>query len=188
MTDQMPFGDMLCERIRAASSQAKLCPLSELEAFAAESRPELSVSGSDDTSLGVEALLADTAHKDIHLMRGSVDTYYFSELSMTEAYAKHLYRVAERDPLKLIADTTRDESRMYPRPTPASSFRESPFLLSEKELEEALLAMKEKAEYSDIQSTKASNGELYLFSTQSLVISHAESLAEWMAVGIAENP
>jgi hypothetical protein len=107
---------------------------------------------------------------------------------MTEAYAKHLYRVAERDPLKLIADTTRDESRMYPRPTPASSFRESPFLLSEKELEEALLAMKEKAEYSDIQSTKASNGELYLFSTQSLVISHAESLAEWMAVGIAENP
>ena len=57
-----------------------------------------------------------------------------------------------------------------------------------QELDEALLELSAKPEYGDIRSARASNGELYLYSAQFLTQAHAESLIEWMAVGIAENP
>ncbi len=177
--------DLLVGRIRDASGGGRLCPLSELAApLALPGQAGLSEADLPDA---VE-LLADGAPEDIKFMQGRLDGYYFSESAMTAAYAKHLFRVAERDPLRLIAETTRDESRIYPRPTPLAAFLLQPFTMEQKELDGAVDQILATAEYADIKRVSASNGERFLFSTAHLSPGHAEALAEWAAVGEKENP
>jgi hypothetical protein len=136
----------------------------------------------------IEALLSEQADEDIKLMRGSRDVYYFSEHFMTAAYALHLFRVAEKDPARMVADTVRDESRLYPRPTPVSTFLDVPFRLTRAELDGILWQISQRNDMTDIRQTTASDGSLYLYSSSFLEEAHADSLAEWDAVGQAENP
>ena len=133
-------------------------------------------------------MLEEGAEADIKMMRGTRDRYYFSEISMTESYARHLYRLAEKDPVRLIADTTRDESRTYPRPTPVSTFDDSPFSMSTAEIDAAISKMAFDPEYADIRTVQASNGDAYLYSATYLSEAHASGLAEWASVGEKENP
>ena len=72
-------------------------------------------------------MISEAADDDIKLMRGSKDVYFFSESLVTHAYAKLLFRSAENDPQRLVAETVRDESSSYPRPTPLSLFTAAPF-------------------------------------------------------------
>jgi len=190
--EQQPTLDAVCACIRAESKLGKLCPLSTLPelvsaplASAAEASAGMPVrvSASD-----LEALLAQAAPEDVKLMRGASDSYFFSELSMTAAYAKHLFRVAEKNPLRLIAETAREESSVYPRPTPLVAFQSPPFSLSADEIEAAIASMAGRSEYADIARCAASNGDAYLYSTASLSPAYAESLAEWASVGQKENP
>jgi hypothetical protein len=168
--------------IRSDSESSKLSPLTELRA-AVSAAP-----GEAGPSASLEDLIAEAAEPDIKLMRGTRDVYYFSELRMTEGYAKHLFRLAERDPLRLVADTVRDESRVYPRPTAVSIFYGTPFSMSGAEFNAVLTELAGRPDFADIKKTTASNGALYLYSTQFLTAAHAESLAEWIEVGQAENP
>jgi hypothetical protein len=121
-------------------------------------------------------------------MRGARELYYFSELAMTAAYAKHLFRIAERDPVRLIAETARDESQTYPRPTPLHTFYGPPFNMGEPEVESALAELAASTEYGDIATCAASNGERFVYSNAHLTPAHAERLAEWIAVEEKENP
>lgn len=180
--EQQPTLDAVCAGIRAESKLGKLCPLSALPELA--SAPPAGAA----TASELEALLAQDAPEDIKLMRGAADSYYFSELSMTAAYAKHLFRVAEKDPLRLIAETAREESSAYPRPTPLVAFQSPPFSLSAGEVEAAIASMAGRPEYADIARCAASNGDAYVYSTSSLTPAYAESLAEWASVGLKENP
>jgi hypothetical protein len=134
------------------------------------------------------AIMELGADEDIKMMRGSLDTYYFSDRSITESYAKHLFRLAERDPARLIAETTRDESKTYPRPTPVDTFTDAPFSMSAADIEAALAAMAADPQYKDIRRVEASNGDAYLYSSQHLTEAHAAGLAEWASVGEKENP
>lgn len=165
----------LMERIRAESAETRLSPASGLASLARN--------GEDAC-----AILDGGADDDIRMMRGAGERYYFSDRSMTEAYAKHLYRLAERDPVRLVADTTRDESRVYPRPTPASAFLDAPFSMTRAEVDAAISRMTFDPAYADIRTTRASNGDLYLYSSAHLSEGHAAGLAEWAAVGQRENP
>ena len=88
----------------------------------------------------------------------------------------------------MIADTVRDESRIYPRPTPAYIFLDSPFNMTESQLDGVLWQISQRNDMTDIKNTTVSNGALYLFSTQYLTVAHAETMAEWNEVGQAENP
>ena len=164
----------LLEKIRNDSSETRLSPASELAALVPEG----------DAS----ALLDEGAEDDIKMMRGSRDRYYFSDRSMTEPYAKHLYRLAERDPVRLVADTTRDESKLYPRPTPIGTFVDPPFSMPMAEVEAAVASMAADPEYTDIRECGASNGDRYLYSVLYLTEAHAVGLAEWASVGEKENP
>jgi hypothetical protein len=174
MADEQGLLSALLEKIRADSAETRLSPASELASLAPEGDPS--------------ALLGEGAEEDIKLMRGSRDCYYFSERSMTEQYARHLYRLAERDPVRLVADTARDDSKTYPRPTPLGTFLDEPFLMSVAELDETLASMGSNPEYADIRSTSASNGDRYLYSDQYMTEAHASGLAEWASVGEKDNP
>ena len=165
----------LMEKIRSDSARTVLSPAVELASVLA--------AGEDPA-----ALLEAGAEDDIKLMRGSRDCYFFSERSMTAAFALHLYRIAENDPSRLVADTVRDESRTYPRPTPLDTFTQPPFSMSHAELDKIIASMAGNSAYADIRPTTASNGERYLYSAKHLADGHAAGLAEWASVGEKENP
>ncbi len=175
MAESTGFVLALMEKIRADSAETKLSP--------AKSLATLVPAGIDPITI-----LETDADDDIKMMSSKTERYYFSEQSITEQYARHLFRLAERDPVRLIAETTRDESKTYPRPTPIDTFADAPFSMSPAEIEAALIALASKGEYSDIQKTSASNGALYLYSITYLTEPHAAGLAEWAEVGQKENP
>ncbi len=166
--------------IRRASAEIRLVRLSALrEAFPAEAVCEG----------GLEKLLAESGAADIRRMAGERgEVYYFSAESMTEAYALHLFRVEEHDLIKLVAETVRDESRLYPRPTDLRVFSEPPFSLSLTQVNEIMARMATQPDTVDIKTCSASNGAVYLYSDRYLVPLYAERLAEWIEVGQKENP
>jgi hypothetical protein len=186
MSEQTSPAAALLAAIRDASRVAKLKPISELKEILL-AQPV----GTDAValpSMDLETMVAEAAEDDIKLMRGTRDIYYFSENFMTAAYALHLFRVMEKDPARMVADTVRDESRIYPRPTPAYAFLHPPFSMKEAELDGVLWQISQRNDMTDIKSTTVSNGALYLYSTLHLTVLHAETMAEWNEVGQAENP
>jgi len=175
MPEERGVAEALMELIRRRSAEHTLISSTELLPVLGE--------GGDPV-----ALMELGAEDDIKMMRGTLDTYYFSNRSITESYAKHLFRLAERNPARLIADTTRDESRTYPRPTPVATFTDAPFSMATADIEAALTAMAADPQYKDICRVQASNGDAYLYSSEQLTEGHAAGLAEWASVGEKENP
>jgi len=138
----------------------------------------------------ISALLAEpgTEYSDLAKIEGKADLYRYSTLSMSESYARHLARIEDKDPLRLVAETVRDNSRIYPRPTKALSFSEPPFMLSPSDLAPILLRLGREEGTADILSCKTSNGILYLYSNTYLTDAHAQGLAEYFEVERWQNP
>jgi hypothetical protein len=125
---------------------------------------------------------------DIAAIKGGKDTYYFSTGAMTAQYATLLVRVTERDLVRLVADTVRENARLYPRPTADQSFLAEPYGLSPSELERVYDELGRDRQYADIRRCRASNGAAYLYSDKHLTAEHARGLTEWEEVGRHENP
>lgn len=138
----------------------------------------------------VESLLAEAAGDlpDIASLPGAATTYWYSTNSMTESYATNLVRVEEKDPLNLVAQTVRDDSRIYPRPTDLKSFYGQPWRLGQTEMASVLLKLGRSPGVEDIQSCTASNGAIYLYSTKFLTPDHASGLTEYYEVERWNNP
>ena len=144
--------------------------------------------GTEDEFLRLTQTQTAKGFEDIRLVRDSGDTYLYSERHMTHSYAETAARARCEDIQHVIAETVRHDSLTYPRPTPAAVFTESPFLLSRQALTTAIETISRDAKYADIRLLRASDGSLFLFSSAHLDPAHAESLAEWIAVGHLENP
>lgn len=113
--------------------------------------------------------------------------FYYSIRSMSETYAGILMWKSE-NPLRLIAEVVRDNSKLYPRPVPFACFLESPFDLTREDILKCLEIMGEEREYQDIAQTVTSVGTTFLYSSRHLDPDHAAMLAEWLDVGQADNP
>lgn len=114
--------------------------------------------------------------------------YLYSGTEMSEKYAEILMGVKNRDLMKLIADTVRYESRVYPRTTQLKLFTKKPYLIEEDVLIELLDNMGENSEYSDLKYTEASNGTKFIYSTKYLDPFYAGKLTEWNEVLQKEIP
>lgn len=136
----------------------------------------------------IDNLKSREEFSDICTAKGAEKIYLFSENYMTKNYSKMMILVEEKDLFKTIAETVREESRIYPRPTDVRLFRKAPFKLSKEEFYEIYEQLKKKEEYMDIQETRASNNALYLYSDKFLKRAHAASLAEWIEVEAEQNP
>jgi hypothetical protein len=112
---------------------------------------------------------------------------YYSSLAMSEAYATLLTR-KEEDLRLMMAEITRENSAIYPRPVPLDIFMGSPFDLTQEEILECLKKMGQEAGYQDIAQTTTSIGTIFLYSNQHLDPGYAAMLAEWLDVGQANNP
>jgi len=112
---------------------------------------------------------------------------YYSSDFMTEAYARILLQ-KKGDRLRLIAETVRENSALYPRPVPLDLFTKPPFELTQQEVLNDLERMGSKEEYRDIVFTMTSTSRVFLYSTLHLEPDHASMLAEWLDVGQSNNP
>ncbi len=136
----------------------------------------------------LQALTSDPEYNDIVQRKGKERSYMYSTKRMTENYADMVFRVEEKELLRLLVDTVRYESRIYPRPTTISLFSAKPFNFNEQQTQELLKQVIEKDEYSDILEIRASNGSLYLYSRKYMTKDHAVALTEWIEVEQYQTP
>jgi hypothetical protein len=125
---------------------------------------------------------------DIQWIRDGGEIFLFSDRHMTQAYAEAAVRAASGDHPRILAETVRSDSATYPRPTPIKAFLEAPYLLPLEDVIAAAERMRMDERYADISFTRASNGDLFLFSSNHLDRAQAEAMAEWLAVGKHDNP
>ena len=118
--------------------------------------------------------------------KGEEPRFYSSQF-MTESYTRILSQ-KETDLLLLIAEVVRENSAVYPRPVPLDLFGDSPFNLSQDQLQGYLEQMAREEGYRDIKQTTASTGNVFLFSSLHLEPDYASMLAEWFDVGQFNNP
>ncbi len=112
---------------------------------------------------------------------------FYSSKFMTESYTRILLQ-KETDFLLLIAEVVRENSAAYPRPVPLDLFGDSPFNLSQGDLQGYLEQMAKEEGYRDIKQTTTSTGNVFLYSSQHLEPDYASMLAEWFDVGQFNNP
>jgi hypothetical protein len=136
----------------------------------------------------LEELKSRDDFSDIIFHKGKETLYMYSDKYMSNNYAKLLILVEEKDMFRMIAETVRDESKTYPRPTDARLFTKAPFNLTRSEFQQVYEELRKKEEYSDIKEVRASNQALYLFSDKFMKEALAKSLAEWIEVEAEQNP
>lgn len=156
---------------------AKLTPREMIYAELADMRPE-------EVQELFRQLEESDLYEDIHILQDPERdrVYLYATPFICEAYARTSLLVERKDPLKLIAETVREESRLYPRPTCSLLFTLPPYELNLVELPGLLEQMAQNDEMQDIRSFKASTGTLYLYSELYMTKEHAVGLAEWAEV------
>jgi hypothetical protein len=184
----IPKGQGVAAIIQEKSKAGQLVSAEELlSALNAKegSRPE-----GDEEAASPEALLDNmmAEHKDLKEMRAKDGTsLYYSSMFMSDAYATLLMH-KKQGPVSLVADTVREDSDRYPRPTPLEVFKEPPFDLSQEEILSCLQEMSGQEEYQDISRVSTSIGHVFLYSSKYLDRDYALMLSEWIDVGQFENP
>jgi len=118
--------------------------------------------------------------------KGEEPRFYSSQF-MTESYTRILSQ-KETNLLLLIAEVVRENSAVYPRPVPLDLFGDSPFNLTQGELQGYLEQMAREEVYRDIKQTTTSTGNVFLYSSLHLEPDYASMLAEWFDVGQFNNP
>jgi hypothetical protein len=131
----------------------------------------------------------DDRYQDIQSLTAVTGAaFVYSETYMTRNYAEILARVEAKDPLVVISETVREESRVYPRPTAIELFREPVFGIGSTEIETHVAHLLEQPEFTDIKQVIASNGARYLYSELYMSKDLASSTVEWLEVERFENP
>lgn len=135
------------------------------------------------------AMSGTATYQDIQSITGPTNiVYLYSETHMTRNYATILARIEAKDPYTTIAETVREESRVYPRPTRSVLFYEPLFQIESSQLEMIVEGLLRRPEYADIQKIVASTHAIYLYSNRYLDPAYAESWVEWEEVGRQNNP
>lgn len=173
----LPF---LAEEIRKASKEGRLIDNRELAS--AGSRYLDEALSPEEADRLLDAASAEE-YGDIRRLQGNSCSRWYSGLSMADSYAAALNSVADGNEFEIIALAVRRESQLYPRPTRVELFLHAPYLMQPERLKiltESIVGA--EGEYADIRRAEASNGDLYLYSTQFLEKPQADYLAEWESV------
>ena len=137
----------------------------------------------------VERLAEVPQYQDIQKVVGPTGMEYLhSEEYISGSYARILARADADDPLATMAETIREESRVYPRVTSLITFTEKVFDINPAELDGYVEQMLASEEYSDIKKIVMSNGAVYLFSDRHLHPRLAARQAEDAEFGDEVNP
>ena len=147
------------------------------------------VQDTEDIELYLDGMAKDGRYRDIQkiiISTGAV--YLYSETFITKNYAAILGRAAANDPAATIAETVREESKIYPRPTNIDIFKGQVFNISPGELEAFISKSLKRDDFHDIKVLRASTGARYLYSSKYLNADYAMAFIEWQEVGEENNP
>ena len=180
--------------------EIELTPLEQIVEFIKENSTNIRLTRIEEFAAEPFSFDSDTVEKivkdietielfqDIKILNGAETRYFYWEEKISRSFATMMMRVEEKDLLKMIAETVREETKGYRRPFKNDLLLIPPFNLSQDQLHELLQLMKLREEYQDIKEVKASNRAEYLFSDQYMTERHAKSLVEWQEVERFENP
>lgn len=156
--------------IREAAKKEKYVKLTELsEALKADKDFILAL---------LDDMMSQAEYEDLRLYKGSKNRYYYSYPMLANNYVKNC-ALAEEDNLEgIIAEIVRYESKRYPRATMIDTFTRFPYHYTKIQVRNMLKRMADKEEYNDLRTYTSQNGNLYIYSTQSLTPRHAEALVE----------
>lgn len=174
----------IAEKVRADSRDgAVLTPVASLLTLA----PGMDQEGVADL---LQEMRTDPRYADVKPTNASTgEGFRYSVHHMSDYYAVLLTRAAGKDPCATIAETVRDESRIYPRPTCVQLFQEKLFEISACELESAVETMLRRPEFEDIRKmVHPDTGGIYLFSSKHMNDDLAYSMMDWQEVGKDANP
>ena len=161
----------------------KLTAVESLEAIISRDEP-------DRIDRHLAVLQGDKRYQDVKLVTNSRGgRFLYSETFMTGTYAGVLARVEANEPLLTIAETIRDQSRIFRRPTNSRLFDAPVFRIDPRSLDEYIAELTGKPEYGDIKMVHASTGVCYLYSD--IYIKSEEwvkSIVEREEVWKPENP
>lgn len=172
----------IVDQVREDSSKRiKLTPLASL----GELFPELE---SERVKQYALAILEDASYPDIRHVAGPTGlVYLYSVNHMTETYARLLARVEANDPAALIAETVREESMIYPRPTQIGLFYAPVFHLQDCNMEAIVDSLLSREAYKDIKKIVAPTGAVYLYSDMYMEPALAERYVQWEEVEKLRN-
>lgn len=142
----------------------------------------------EDKEKFFEKLYNADEFSDITVLKGKEDKYFYSSKTMTENFAKILFRLEEKDILNMVAERIRNDSKRFPKTTNPKSFLSEPFRIKKDELDEIFIQFSNNDDYKDIKETKASNGAVYVYSDKYLTQIYADALTETQEVISKENP
>jgi len=157
--------------------------------------PEADLLGPDREGRGVDlaalaALPADGRYADIRKVTTAAgDVCYHSTRYVSGGYAALLCRAASKDPCATIAETVREDSKIYPRATNIRVFGAAAFGVAADALDGTIEEILRRAEFSDIRRiVHPATGGTYLYSDRYLTEPHAVALMDWEEVGKEESP
>jgi len=108
------------------------------------------------------------------LTAASGELYLYCDMHITEKYASLLARAAVNDACTTIADTVREESKIYPRPTKASLFTSQVFGIPSGTLQHCIARLLNRPEFPDIRKMVHPTSEaVYLYSDLHMNEEHA---------------
>jgi hypothetical protein len=116
--------------------------------------------------------------------------YYRSDKYLTGSYAATLMLAMAGDHYVTIAETIREESRIYPRTTNSNIFRDQEvYGVPAGDLETVLWNLLRKPEYSDIRRiVHPATRAIHLYSADYINEASAWAMMDWEEVGRAQNP
>jgi hypothetical protein len=169
------------EKVRADSKDAEI--LTPVDSLYAEI-------GWDRSAYSPDEIRKDPRYDDIKTVTaGTSEIFFYSTRHLSDYYALQLARVAAKDSCVLIAETVRDESRIYPRPTCIMFFLEKLFGVNEADLESVVRNTLERPEFSDIKAMiHPVTGAVYLYSNKYLDRERAFMMMDYEEVIRPANP
>ena len=126
--------------------------------------------GWEKSAYNPDEIRKDPRYEDIKTVTAATgEMFFYSTRHMSDYYALVLARVAGHDPCATIAETVRDESRIYPRPTCVQLFLEKIFGVKENDLKEVVCKTLQRPEFADIKMmVHPTTGAVYLYSDKYL--------------------
>ena len=148
-------------KVRADSKDAEL--LTPVDGLYAEI-------GWDKSAYNPDEIRKDPRYDDIKTVTAANgEMFFYSTRHMSDYFALVLARVAGHDPCATVAETVRDESRIYPRPTCVQLFLEKIFGINEEDLKEVVCMTLQRPEFADIKAmVHPTTGAAYLYSEKYL--------------------
>ena len=125
--------------------------------------------------------------KNINVLKSKTNTYYYDREIFTDRFANVQALILDKDLLATIANATRHDCKIYPRPLRVKSLKGQPYNFSEDEIMGALSRMKFEEKYSDIDTVTASNGKVCIFSSLYMSQKYAKALCEQLEVEWESN-